>query len=55
MGLVYKRKSKEFVCPHCKKDFNKENSLKKHIADSHKVIQTHHHQEEHLQEDKGWR
>lgn len=54
---MYKRKSKEFVCPHCKADFNKENSLKKHIADKHKVINTHQLQEsvQKLQEEKGWR
>lgn len=29
------RKSKEFVCPHCGKDFDKERRLKGHVKDAH--------------------
>ncbi len=32
------RKSKEFVCPYCEKDFDKERMLKSHIKDKHKDI-----------------
>jgi hypothetical protein len=61
MGLGYRRKSKEFVCPYCKKDFDKEKSMKLHIADKHKVLQVNPQHSplletiQELQEDKGWR
>jgi len=29
------RKEKEFVCPHCGKDFAKKRMLKSHIKDKH--------------------
>jgi len=29
-------KQKEFVCPHCSKDFKKKRQLKSHIKDAHK-------------------
>jgi len=30
------RKSKEFVCPFCTKDFDKKNQLRNHLRDAHK-------------------
>jgi uncharacterized C2H2 Zn-finger protein len=58
--MVYKRKSKEFVCPHCQADFNREKSLKNHIKDAHRpreVISSPllHAAVKQLQEDKGWK
>jgi len=53
---MYKRKQKEFVCPHCQADFNKSNSLKKHIADKHNPKKCENLKESisKLQEEKGW-
>ena len=30
------RKAKDFKCPYCPKDFDKERQLKQHIKDAHK-------------------
>lgn len=35
MGKKTWRKSREFVCPHCEKDFDKERKLLSHVKDAH--------------------
>lgn len=34
---MYKRKRKQYVCPICDKDFDKESQLKRHMKDSHNL------------------
>ena len=33
--MGWKRKVKEFVCPYCKADFDKERQMKAHVKDKH--------------------
>lgn len=34
--MAWKRKPKDYKCPHCVKDFDKLSQLKRHYKDAHK-------------------